>query len=223
MASLNLYAVACTYRKDIDNMNKTLEMMNLPRNRVFVVANGENPPTSKDIPKATVLQYPTDEFNMANWWNMGLDHVHRKAKGKPYEVFVFESSTFATQDVVVKLAQTLREYDLAAVSPDRWGYLPAGYVHVEKKLEPLTDMSYRMTGYAFVLKGELGLRADPKFRNWYPDDDLEWQARQAGGVGMVGQVRVGHPHIGSDLTPMLQQFADEDREKFKEKWGCYPH
>lgn len=223
MTSLNLYAVACTYRKDVDNMNKTLEMMNLPKSRVFVVANGENPPIAKDLPKATVLQYPTDEFNMPNWWNMGLDYASKKARGKPYEVLVFESSTFATQATIVKLATALRENDLAAVSPDRWGVVPEGTVHVEDRLQPLGDMAYRMTGYCFVLKGELELRADPKFRNWYPDDDLEWQARKAGGVGMVGQVTVGHPKYGSKLSPMLQRFAEEDREKFKAKWGCYPY
>lgn len=221
--TLNLYAVACTYRADVDKMNRTLEMMNLPRNKTIVVANGENPPTKTDIPKATVLQYPGDDFNMPNWWNMGLDYVSKKNKGKPYEVFIFESSTFATQDTVIKLATALRENDLAATSPDRWGQVPAGTVHIEDRLQPLQNMAYRMTGYAFVLKGELELRADPKFRNWYPDDDLEWQARQAGGVGMVGQVMVGHPKYGSPLSPMLAKFAEEDREKFKAKWGHYPY
>jgi hypothetical protein len=204
-------------------MNKTLEMMNLPKSRVFVVANGDDPPIGKDIPKATVVQYPDSEFNMAKWWNMGLEYASKKARKKPYEVFVFESSTFASIDTVIKLAMALREHDLAATSPDRWGTVPEGHVHIEDRLQPLTDMAYRMTGYAFMLKGELELRADPKFRNWYPDDDLEWQAREAGGVGMVGQVKVGHPKYGSPLSPMLQRFADEDREKFKAKWGHYPY
>lgn len=223
MANLNLYAVACTHRADIDKMNKTLTMMNLPKSKVFVVANGENPPTSKDIPKATILQYPDDEFNMAKWWNMGLEYASKKAKGKPYEVFVFESSTFATQSTVIQLATALRENDLAAVSPDRWDTLPEGQILIERELKPLDNMAHRMTGYAFMLKGELELRADPKFRNWYPDDDLEWQARKAGGVGMLGHVTVGHPKYGSPLSPMLQKFADEDLVKFKNKWGYAPY
>ena len=166
----NIWAVAATHRPDIDKMNRTLGLLKLPKSRVVVVANGENPPTKTEISDATLLTYKDPVYNMPNWWNMGLEWISKRTKGKPYEVFVFGSDTMVSNAAVVKLAETLREYDLAATSPDRWNTLPEGHVHVETRLEPQPNMAVRMTGYAFVLKGELELRADPKFRSWYIDE-----------------------------------------------------
>lgn len=191
--------------------------------KIVVVSNGEDPPTPDEIPEARVLIDRDPVYNMPRWWNMGLDYVAEQNRGKNYEVFIFGSDTMAHHDTVIRLAEVLRESDLAATCPDRYGILPDNYIHFEDRLETIRDMNYRMTGYAFVLRGELEMRADPQFRSWYIDDDLEWQARERGGTGMVGGLRVGHPLTGSPLSPMLQQWATEDREKFKTKWGAYPH
>jgi hypothetical protein len=219
---VNVWAVACTHRPDIEAMNKTVALMGLGK-KTIVVANGENPPTPDEIPEARVLIDREPVYNMPRWWNKGLDYVHEQNRGKNYEVFIFGSDTMAEHSVVIRLAEVLREQDVAATCPDRYGVIPAGGVVFEDRLERIRDMRYRMTGYAFVLRGELELRADPKFRSWYIDDDLEWQARERGGTAMVGGLRVGHPLAGSPLSPMLQQWAREDREKFKAKWGDYPH
>jgi hypothetical protein len=219
---VNVWAVACTYRPDIEAMNRTIEMMGLGK-RIIVVANGENPPTQEEIPDAVVLTDREPVYNMPRWWNKGLDYVSDQNLGKEYEVFIFGSDTMASNHTVIRLAEVLRERNLAATCPDRYGVLPPGHVWYEDRLETIRDMRFRMTGYAFVLRGELELRADPQFRSWYIDDDLEWQARGKGGTGMVGGLRVGHPLEGSPLSPMLQQWAAEDREKFKVKWGAYPH
>lgn len=219
---VNVWAVACTYRPDIEAMNRTVELMGLGK-RICVVANGENPPTQEEIPDATVLTDTEPVYNMPRWWNKGLNWVSEQNGDEPYEVFIFGSDTMASNHTVVRLAEVLRERDLAATCPDRYGVLPAGHVWYEDRLETIRDMRFRMTGYAFVLRGELELRADPQFRSWYIDDDLEWQARGKGGTGMVGGLRVGHPLNGSPLSPMLRRWATEDREKFKIKWGAYPH
>lgn len=220
---VNIWAVACTYRPDIEAMNRTVALMGLPKENIVVVGNGEDPPTAEEIPGATVLTDREPVYNMPRWWNKGLNHVSTRNQNKNYEVFIFGSDTMAENRVVVRLAEVLRERNLAATCPDRYGVIPAGEVVFEDRLERIRDMRYRMTGYAFVLRGELELRADPKFRSWYIDDDLEWQARERGGTGMVGGLRVGHPLNGSPLSPMLQRWAAEDREKFRAKWGDYPH
>lgn len=216
------YAVAACHRPDILKMNSTLDMLGFRKEHVVIVANGENPPTQEEIPSATVIQYPTLEYCMPNWWNMGLDYVQDIA-GPVHNVFIFNADTYADYSTVTVLGTVLRDKDLAAVGPDRFNTLPRGFVLQNDRLEPEYNQAYRMTGYAFVLRGELGLRADPKFRHWYLDDDLEWQARANGGVGMVGGLTVGHPPAGNPLSPTLQQWAAEDREKFKVKWGNYPH
>lgn len=201
-------------------MNASIDALQMPKSRVVIVANGENPPQAKELPKATVISYPTSEYCMSNWWNAGLDYAASKAKGK-YEVFISNADTIVSGEVVEALAKALRTHDLAATGPDQADAVQ-GDIHIETRAEPF-DLRYRLPGYAFMLRGELDLRADPQFRHWYLDDDLEWQARQAGGTGIVKGLKVYHPPGGNPLPPMLQQFAAEDREKFAAKWGTYPH
>lgn len=220
MSATNIYAVAACHRPDVDQMKESLKVLDFPKSRVIIVSNGEDQPTARDFPEATVVKYPTLEYCMPNWWNAGLDFIQGKTK-KPHEVFIFNADTIATKGTVVGLAEALREYALAATGPDQSGVI-RDPVHVEHRTEAF-DLRYRLPGYACMLKGELGLRADPQFRHWYLDDDLEWQARRAGGTGIVQGLRVQHPPNGNPLTPRLTQFADEDREKFKIKWGMYPH
>lgn len=219
----NLWAVAACHRPDLAKMRASLTALGFEQSRVGVVSNGLDAPTQMELPEATVLPYTSSEYNMPKWWNVGLDWASAQAQGQPYEVFIFNADTVADKNTVTRLAEVLREKDLAATGPDRCNSLPKGFTLVETRLNPLDNLVFRMTGFAFVLKGELELRADPKFRHWYLDDDIEWQARCQGGVGMVGGCYVDHPPYGNPLSPELSQWATEDREKFKIKWGKYPH
>lgn len=72
-----------------------------------------------------------------------------------------------------------------------------------------------------MLAGESNLRVDPQFRWWYSDDDLEMQARELGGAGVVqGTGLVAGPD--SSLSEEKAIWAREDREKFVKKWGREP-
>lgn len=217
---LNVYAVAACHRPDIEKMKEALGHLGFPKDRVVVVANGVDPPTTEDFPEATVITYPTLEYCMPHWWNLGLEYITAR-ETENYEVFVFNADTFAKGSDVLILAKALRDYDLAATGPDQTGLVTSD-IYIETRLTP-QDIRFRLPGYAFVLRGELELRADPKFRHWYIDDDIEWQARSHGGTGLVKGVRVQHPIEGNTLTPMLVEFAHEDLERFKDKWGTYPH
>lgn len=221
MSGLNTVALAACHRPDIPKMNQALAHMGFSKYRVVVVANGRESPTQEEIPNAIVIEYPTYEYCMPNWWNWGLSFISDGLAIGNHEIFIFNADTFAHGSDVLQLSQALRDHDLAATGPDQSDRVQ-GSIHKETRAEPF-DLGYRLPGYAFVLKGELGLRADPRFRHWYIDDDLEWQARLAGGTGLVPGVKVQHPANGNPLSPMLQQFAAEDREKFKIKWGVYPH
>ena len=77
-----------------------------------------------------------------------------------------------------------------------------------------------MTGYAFMLRGEDGIRADPQFVWWYGDDDIERQGRARGNVVCVGGVNVRHlePNAATATDPELQVTAMRDWERFLAKW-----
>lgn len=220
----NIYAVAAAHREDLDKVQRSVAALGLDKDKVVVVANGENPIRSDELPDARVLQYPQDGFNLSAWWNYGIDYVRTHAD-EPYEIFVFNADCFTTFEDLLKLAHSLRLHNLSVVGPDQ-GRVCKDSVHIEKRLQPVSDKQYRLPGYAFMLEGESGIRMDENIRFWYNDDDLEWTGRSLKGVGLVRDVQVDHPYAGNlscRMNPTLHQYANEDREYFFNKWGNYPH
>lgn len=220
-----IYATVACHRGDLDKLQRSTASLGLPKDQIIVVANGDNPPTAEEVPAATVITYPDKGFSLTNWWNAGIDWIYERAEGS-FEVFVFNADCYTDLETLNSLSDALRRQDLAIVSPDQGSAVRPGKIHVETRLIPIANKNLRLWGCAFMLKGELKLRCDPAFRFYYNDDDIEWQGRQAGGVGIVGGTQVDHPYAGNlsrTMSPQLHQFAAEDREKFKIKWGNYPH
>lgn len=220
----HIYAVAAAHREDLPKVQRSVAALGLPRGRIVVVANGDNPIRPQELPDAVVLQYPLPGFNLSAWWNYGIDFV-RTSTRKPCEIFVFNADCYTTLEDVETLAQNLRRYNLSVVGPDQ-GRICTSEVHIERRLQPIPDKRYRLPGYAFMFAGESNIRLDANIRFWYNDDDLEWLGRSLDGVGLVRDVYVDHPLSGNlscRMNPMLRGFAEEDREYFHDKWGSYPH
>ena len=215
-----VWAVTACYRPDIGVLRETLRVMGLPADRVVVVANNDDPPRQEEIPEATVIPAATAELNLARWWNEGMDYVACRDRGE-HDLLVFDADSAVPAAGITRLSEVLREHGLGAACPDRLGTLPAGSVHTERQIGPV-PWEVRMTGWCFMLRGEAGLRADPQFRFWYADDDMECQARLAGGTGMAGGVRGGHPEASRPLTPYQRECADTDAGRFSAKWGFSP-
>jgi len=78
-----------------------------------------------------------------------------------------------------------------------------------------------MAGYAFVLDGDKGIRADEQFRWWYGDDDIARQARALGGVALADGADVEHRHPNSTTVGVLADVAKDDRGRYKRKWGLH--
>lgn len=218
--TVETWGITACHRPDIELTRRTLQLQRLPADRVILVANGPEPPTQAEIPEATVIATREQEISLTRWWNEALEYVSARAPAV-HNIYVFDADSMASPAVVRQLAVVLRRESVAATCPDRHGTLTDGDVHIERRLVA-QPQALRMTGYCFMLRGELGLRADTQFRFWYCDDDMEFQARVAGGVGMVGGCSVGHPVTGRPPSPYIQRCAEEDREKFIQKWGTHP-
>jgi hypothetical protein len=76
-----------------------------------------------------------------------------------------------------------------------------------------------MTPHAFVIRGEVGLRADESMRWWYFDTDLDQQARLAGGVLSVPGPRVANSLANSTTVGPLAEQAQKDQHTFMAKWS----
>jgi hypothetical protein len=94
-------------------------------------------------------------------------------------------------------------------------------LHTRAEPIPLTQ---RITGFAYMLRGEAGLRLDESIAWWYSDDDLDWTARERGGALLVPGLGVEHrdPNGSTNARRELQEQAARDRQTFANKWGRTP-
>lgn len=201
---------------------------------VYVVDNGSDPPFDPDAwpareggaPKVFCARVPMDPPNISRLWNIGLHLAllaHEYAGGQPwepYDVLVLNDDVVCPPSLVATLSTAMRATRAVMAFPDQHGGREQ-ILHTEAGPVPLTE---RITGFAFLLRGEAGLRADESLAWWYGDDDLDWRAREVGGSLLVSGVPVEHrdPNGFTDARPELREQAARDRETFRTKWGRTP-
>lgn len=201
---------------------------------VYVVDNGSDPPFDPDVwptrgggaPKVFCARVPMDPPNISRLWNIGLHLAllaNQHAGGhpwEPYDVLVLNDDVVCPPTLVATLGTAMRDTRAVMAFPDQHG----GREQVLHTVAGPVDLRQRITGYAFMLRGEGLLRADEDLAWWYGDDDLDWQAREAGGALLVPGVPVEHrdPNGSTDARPELQEQAARDRETFRRKWNRTP-
>lgn len=79
-----------------------------------------------------------------------------------------------------------------------------------------------MQGFAFILAGERGLRADEQFVWYCGDDDLGRRAAMEGGMVMVPGFHVNHLYPNGQITHELAGAIAGDMQRYVDKWGGRP-
>lgn len=189
--------------------------------RIVVLDNASEPPVDEEKLQAaagisvTVLRDEEQPPHLSRFWNVMLDDVAEKARRAGHEVYdvaVFNDDAIVPAGWYDGCANGLREHD-TAVAAHTTPTTPA--LLTELHLDP----SNRMTPHAFVVRGEVGLRADESMRWWYFDDDLSWQARLTGGVLSVSGPRVVNARANTTTVGPLAEQAEKDRAVFEAKWS----
>lgn len=203
---------------------ETLEplLTSLRRHRTIVVDTGDN----SWVDGVAWLRLISDRepVSISRWWNEGLDAVsEHQPRGSRWDVAVLNDDLEVPFGTLERLAWSMRAEGCAAAFPDVHGRLSRATVSVLHRSVP-HDLYLRMTGYCFVVAGELEMRFDERFSWWYGDDDFEWRAAELGGVMCVGgsTVRHLHPNESTVGDPELARQAERDRAAFVEKWGVPP-
>lgn len=222
---MNVWAVVSTKDRPAELAGL---LSDLDPDRTVIVDNGSVPPVldaaGSQRVAVKVLRILDDPPNLSALWNAGLDEVaHRIGPDQPYEVAVLNDDLRIPAGVLEGLAAALRATGAAIAFPDVHGLLRPGQTDMLTTAGP-HNLFHRMTGFCFLLRGELGLRIDERFRWWYGDDDLEWRAALAGGVLRVGGLTVDHlyPNGSTAASPVLTARANADRHTFIAKWGHAP-
>ena len=192
---------------------------------VIVIDNGSDPPIDPEPwhGKAGVAQVPMDPPNISTLWNIGLaladSNAHSSGHGQ-WDIAVLNSDVTVPPGWIETLSSAMRSTTAVLAYPDQHGGTRR-ILHT--KAQPI-DLRQRITGYAYMLRGEAGLRLDEDFGWWFGDDDLCWRAREAGGGLLVPGIPVEHRCPNGSLyeRPELKAQTARDRETFRQKWGRTP-
>jgi glycosyltransferase involved in cell wall biosynthesis len=198
--------------------------------RIIVVDNASDPPliVHRQLHRNHVLIVPDPQQppNLSALWNRGLNIAHEVAcytlnRDDPtYDVAVFGDDVLVSTGWWDRVSTAMRE--TTAVMGATHGIAPIWQPLM--KTEPDGDIVNRVPGWAWMLRGEAGLRLDERFKWWFGDTDLDWRARQAGGMVIApGEIAVNRqPNLFTNARPELGAQAGLDRYTFIDKWGWTP-
>jgi len=190
--------------------------------RIVVLDNASTPPVDEKHLQASVPEHCTVEVirdeqqppNLARFWNVMFDRCAGLAEddNEAWDVAVFNDDSVVPAGWYDAAAKALRQHETAVVAH-------TGPTTPALLTEVHNAPGNRMTPHAFVIRGEVGMRADESMAWWYQDTDLDLRARLAGGVLSVRGPIVVNALANSTTRGALAERAELDRQAFEAKWG----
>lgn len=240
-------AVVATHNRR-DELYRCLEALGSQCDHIVVIDNATQPPLGHDErdavrllecvdPQRCVLDRVSDDEqppNLSRLWNLGIDRAAdhwrsywRAIGGEPqWDVAVVNDDATVPPGWFDRLSWAMRvdRGIMAASSCPPFAELGP---HVQQYYSEYAPMSVhtRLTGWAFILRGEWpDARLDERFRWWCGDDDISLRARRAGGIVHVGGFPVPNEHadVSTAASPALQEQTGRDMQAFIDKWGFRP-
>ena len=175
--------------------------------------------------------------NISRWWNLGIMAAQWRAHdlgASAWNVLIMNDDVIACPHLVRTLSAALRLGKLEGYPPEEIAgespvlAYPDNFIGDRYALNLApgpVDLTTRISGWCFMIKGESGLRADDRLVWWYGDDCLDWQAREMGGALMVPGCAVEHLYPGKTTSadPELTAQTHRDRLMFQSIWSSTPH
>lgn len=195
---------------------------------IIVLDNASDPPTDWGqlaalAPQATVevVREPEQPPNLSRFWNILFDRCAKLAGDRgqeTWDVAVFNDDAVVPYGWFDACSTFLRGHEKAVAA--HTGTVP---VHRRELLDEYPfPRDKRMCPWAFMVKGEAGLRSDESMRWWFFDDDFCRQAIDAGGVLAVPGPLVINAEAVQSTTGVLAEQAQIDQATFEAKWGGLP-
>ena len=165
------------------------------------------------------------EKNISRWWNHGLDYAEKHhthalnndlVTSAKFDVAVLNDDAIVPEGWFDAVSGAMRQMGVAAGCS---GGHSMPVLHTQNQAPPLAT---RMQGFAFILAGELGLRADEQFIWYCGDDDLGRRAAIAGGMVMVPGMHVNHLYPNQQVNDLLASAIPGDMQRYVDKWGGRP-
>lgn len=174
----------------------------------------------RDYDNVIYLHDDGTEMNISRWWNVGLDWARdtaEKLEQATWDVAIINDDVVVPPTWLCYIADDMRDLGCVAACSGGPGYNPI----IQRHPGPV-PLHTRMQGFAFVMAGESDLRPDERFRWYYSDDIMDWEARRLGGMVIFPGCHVEHWYPNGQVTPEINVYNSEDAEKFKQHWGMLP-
>lgn len=212
----------------IPSGNRKDELFNLTRTlvndgvHVIIVDTGYDEDPSEWVyghwqnPVAVIRDH-REPKNIQRWWNLGLEHAEYwntfLGGEQEFIVAVLNDDIVIESGFVHALARGIIDHDVSGAFPDIYGMNRDFAFHQVSH--------WRMSGYAFAMRGSQRFRANERLVWWGGDNDLEWQMLRDGGVVTVGGLKLHHLYPSQSTVGELAEQAGKDRETFRVIWGRY--
>jgi hypothetical protein len=190
--------------------------------QVLVIDNASEPPigdmTSYD--NVMIMKDPTQPANLSRLWNKGFEWIRIDALrfSMEWDIAVLTDDVRIPPGWFDTVSSAMDRYQCVAGCSSPWPQRTEDII----KREPDRDIMNRMFGPAFIIRGEVGLKADESLHWWWGDTDLDCQARLHGGMVVVPTHPVINRYANASTTGALAERAGVDRENFSSKWGGCP-
>lgn len=203
-----------------DCVDRAIAALRPQVDHIMVIQAGNNV-TPRDYPAGVTLAADQGAPNISRWWNIGIDWARDTATQLghlQWDVAIINDDVIVPEGWVCYVADDLRDFGAVAgcSGGPREGVL---VVHRRAAPVPLHD---RIQGFAFILVGESGIRADEEFTWYFSDDNLGYEAASMGGMAMKPGCHVRHLYPNGQMTAELQVQNSLSAQAFVKKWGKLP-
>lgn len=183
---------------------------------IVVIDNASDPVVA--VEDVHVVHDDEQPPNLSRLWNRGLKYAQYYAQGAPtWDVAILNDDAIPWPGWFEYVSSHMRQTTAVAACVSQFTHGPAFY----DSSAPFT-IATRVTGWAFILRGEAGLRFDERFRWWCGDDDISAQARHNGGLLILPGQWVENTLANTTTTGVLAEQSARDMQAFVDKWGCRP-
>jgi hypothetical protein len=228
------YAIIPT-RNRPEQLISLLKQLNGQVDLVYIIDNASDKPLSslwlrQFVNVRTIVKRDDEQPpHLYKMWNNAFEIIAMVTKvmgDKLWDVAVFNDDTslppnwYDTMAAgLFRTSEALKHLNVPAIACT-YTQTTNGMPYLKTQIDG--NIGTRMCPWAFVVRGELELRADESMRWWWGDTDFEWQAIQAGGVLMLPGEAPLNTLANSTTHGALAEQAGRDGETFALKWGRRP-
>ena len=214
------YAIILTHNRP-ELLRQCLDAIQPQVDRVLVIDNASSPRADAKGVKGAVMYVPDQPPNLSDLWNRGFRWIEwSPGRAEQWDVAMLCDDVIVPEGWFHAVSSCMRELGATAGCTHSWHPVTTPIL----KKEPDGDIYNRMQGSAFVLAGEVGLRADESMHWWWCDTDLDFMARLKGGMVIAPGLTAHniHPNDFTNNVPGLAEQAGRDGQTFAAKWGGRP-